>query len=119
MAKYVKLSVIDNDFIQELKPILDVNEYDYAAQEIYRDPRIGEMCDALMEIMGVGYDEEENFHVLNPELIDRIIAELEERQGEWIEGIQFKVSRLIEALKEQRDTFAFESGQTLVISWAD
>jgi len=119
MAKYVKLSVIDDELITELKPILDVSEYEYAANEIYRDPRIGEMCDALMEILDVDYDEEENFHVLSPELIDRIVAGLEERQGEWGEGIQFKSGRLIEALKEQRDTFAFEAGQTLVISWAD
>lgn len=119
MAKYVKLSIIEDELIKELKPILDVGEYEYAAHEVYRDPRVADIVDALMEIFDVDYDEEENFHVLSPEVIERIIAGLEERQGEWSEGMQFKSNRLIEALKEQCDTFAFEAGQTLVISWAD
>lgn len=119
MTKYIKLSVINDELIKELKPILDVGEYEYAAHGIYYDKRIGEISDALMEVFDVDYDEEENFHVLGPELIDRVIAGLEERIGEWNEPINQKANNLIGQLKEQRDTFAFEAGQTLVLSWAD
>lgn len=119
MAHYVELSLIDDDYVKEMKPILEYGEHADHVREIFRQPRIGDISDALMEILDVTYDEEMDFHVLSPELIDRIVAGLEERIGEWSDPIQFKGNKLIDALKEQRDTFAFEGDDSLLLSWTD
>lgn len=119
MSKYVMLSLIDAGMVKEMKPILDYADYYEYVREIHRDPRPGTISDGLMDILDVTYDNEQDFHVLTPELIERIIKGLEERQGEWTEGIQYKSKRLISALQEQHDTFAFESGDSLLLSWSD
>jgi hypothetical protein len=119
MAKYVQLSLIDSDHVNELSPVLSYDEHADYVREIFRDPRIGELCDGLMEILDADYDIEEDFHVLSTELIDRIVDGLEERVGEWSDDAQYKTRRLIDQLKEQRDTFAFDSSDSLLLSWSD
>lgn len=119
MPHYAKLSLIDDEMVKELNPILDYCDYYCYTRDIFSVSRIEYICDALMEILDVNYDNEMDFHVLNPELIDRIISGLEERQGMWSDGLQLKSKRLIDGLKEHRNTFAFEGGDSLLLSWAD
>lgn len=119
MSRHVTLSLIDDDLIDEMNPILEYAEYDESVRELFSVPRVTELCDTLMEISGTDYDQEGDFHVLTPERVNEIIEQIELRLPEWNEHIQFKTNKFLTALKEQRDSFEFDGNDTLLLSWSD
>lgn len=118
MAHFVELSVINRDFIKELNPVLEHSEYGEYSQELYRIPRADFLCEVLMELLDADWDQEYDFHVMTCEILDKLALEIETRLPEWSDAEQYKGKLLVDQLKEKRETFAFESDDVLVLSWA-